>query len=634
MGDPFAALDSGPDITAAAASQDELSARFPAIEQFSLLHDAGTKFEFDQRQSSSGIRSTGLKQKVTERLADEAFAKPLAPAVPTETTSIQPTVVQPDALPRREASDAAPPNTRLPATGIDVSRPVMISQGTMTSPSPPSGDGMPLNRQKNSRHEFAFSAPTSSGTNGLLSTEPRRDPDPSSSATLRPKHVEGSRPGPPGMYRSKSHTSSPLKTTSPSRASMDLRRAPSLGKTFTAGRRPASVYVESKLSVSRNDHSSQAPISDSTLVQSSRGKSQPPPSGSWLDRAREDTKITSNVDFLRAMEDEDTLRKKDRRWSGEHRHIKRASMPSISLSSTKTLLAGKFGDAFRRFETHSAGSLAQAPDSGEDRAFGGLSPITMSEATGDRSDDGHVVEEDTVAPELRRELERRALEQEERRVEAAAQEYRRRVASRPVALQLNATDSTAIVGQSKAASIQETVKSLLDENNKPDHADWPAREDTGDGRQNAPSTTIPVPSHQPAPADAPSTEQRVHSRASAQQERQLPFRATQVSGQSRQQAGLGVPTGLPAARRTTSRPSAPPKPEKLRGSGQAVRQGAVGLDHHGIDSGAEPHSAGAYTTAEMWEANFSRRYPSLSQLEMVETDIERIAAPSLRSKGA
>ena len=45
--DPFAALDAGP----SKASQDELSGRFPSVEQFSLLHDYGNKFEFSESVS-------------------------------------------------------------------------------------------------------------------------------------------------------------------------------------------------------------------------------------------------------------------------------------------------------------------------------------------------------------------------------------------------------------------------------------------------------------------------------------------------------------------------------------------------------------------------------------------------------
>lgn len=68
-GDPFAALD------AKAQSADELSARFPTLDQFSLLHDQGTTFSFDPSVSSAPPPVAAEPQKLAAgRLADSAFA--------------------------------------------------------------------------------------------------------------------------------------------------------------------------------------------------------------------------------------------------------------------------------------------------------------------------------------------------------------------------------------------------------------------------------------------------------------------------------------------------------------------------------------------------------------------------------
>src|SRR5690242_265622 len=78
--DPFAALDSQ-DVQVRRAAADELASRFPSLDEFSLLHDRGQKFEFDQSSASSAP----LNKRVTEALADDAFALPplsKAPSVP------------------------------------------------------------------------------------------------------------------------------------------------------------------------------------------------------------------------------------------------------------------------------------------------------------------------------------------------------------------------------------------------------------------------------------------------------------------------------------------------------------------------------------------------------------------------
>ena len=130
-------------------------------------------------------------------------------------------------------------------------------------------------------------------------------------------------------------------------------------------------------------------------------------------------------------------------------------------------MAGRFGDAFRRFEGGGPGPRGSSPS----RIDRDLVPIVGSEQTDSRSDDGYSALEETeaISPEVRRELERRRLSQEEKRVADAGVAYRQKLAK-------NSDEGIRGVhpgegGQqqavnSRAASIQSKVKTLLDENGK------------------------------------------------------------------------------------------------------------------------------------------------------------------------
>lgn len=68
--DPFAALDSQ-DVQVRRAAADELASRFPSLDEFSLLHDRGQKFEFGEAPTTS---DPALTKRVTDALADEALS--------------------------------------------------------------------------------------------------------------------------------------------------------------------------------------------------------------------------------------------------------------------------------------------------------------------------------------------------------------------------------------------------------------------------------------------------------------------------------------------------------------------------------------------------------------------------------
>jgi len=305
-----------------------------------------------------------------------------------------------------------------------------------------------------------------------------------------------------------------------------------------------------------------------------------------LTQSESATNITSDVDFLKAREEEEKERKQHHRRLGSGpRHVKRASLPSIGIAGTTKLIAGKFGDAFKMFENndsnhHHHHHHRQRSDSPSEEPINVLTPIAGSEAT-DISDDRQPFDEtEDLSPEMRRELEKRKLEAEERRVANAAAEYRQRVAAR----------GGGNAGQGKAASIQNRVHSLLGDSDRPAQ-----KTATGYGRYTA----------SPAPQEGlgegpPGSPYKVPSgQASARHEGALHHSAS-------------APTSVVDLSRTTSRtqrPMAPPKPKVLRST--------VG-DANSIRANEE---TAVGPVDEDWESSFSKKYPSLAGLEMVETSL-------------
>ncbi|RKF61792.1 putative serine threonine-protein kinase [Erysiphe neolycopersici] len=117
--DPWAALDSIPQ-----AIIDEVSTRFPSLDQFSLLHDGGI-YDFDKTSSDT---TQDISKRVTEILADDAFAiqnkQPISKA--QEIISKNPEL--------QAASSAAVYQPPLISTNNFRQTPSSyVSQGTMTS---------------------------------------------------------------------------------------------------------------------------------------------------------------------------------------------------------------------------------------------------------------------------------------------------------------------------------------------------------------------------------------------------------------------------------------------------------------------------------------------------------------------
>ena len=598
--DPFAALDIPSDALPDALSPDDISARFPPLDQFSILHESGNKFAFDQKLPSPAVsQPKDISQRVTEALADDAFALPmLSTTEPLTNSKSVPTSI--DTLSSSTLGVSKDPTKPQQIQQATSQRPNMVSIGTMTSPSPPP-------------HESASSRPIF------------RFPPSDQRASSHPRISDHSGPAesPAEKNRILPHRPNLLDTRSKSQTTTLSSMKPSTSsRPSLEGGRPAAINYEDALSRSRSTNFRNRPVSahiePSRRLLQARSPSRGSPLTDALDHKSPDqewqaaepaatsgegpepAKIQSNVEFLRAMEEEDPGKRKDKRSSSGSKHIKRASMPSISLSGTKSLLAGRFGEAFRRFETNTSGSNQRDRSPSVERRGSELTPIAGSEATDGRSDDGQVVEEtEETPPEVRRELERRRLSLEERRVAEAAAAYKQKLTEGGNERGRGRSDGT------RAALIQNKVQALLVENGKSS----PTKTAEGYGRftdtqKRLEATRIPdssilpsgnLPVRAPIPRDFP----------------RAPHKDVPTSSSS-----------APPNERAFPRPSAPPKP-------QALRTGGRGEPHMSIPvkGPSEPrvahHFEASNSNNEDWETDFSKRYPSLSGIEMVETEIDR-----------
>ncbi|PBP24976.1 nak/nak-unclassified protein kinase [Diplocarpon rosae] len=460
--DPWASLDAA----SAIPEVDEIASRFPSLDQFSLLHDGG-KFDFDQSSPTKPTAPRDLDQRVTEQLADDAFAMstPPEPPAPMNVNPTNTAVSRAQKIissnPELQAAAASAPSVVYQPTPTRPPTSSYVSQGTMTTPTPPTGQP-PIQYTPSTVQRFPHTTDTH-----RASSLPRNQ-EPTNTRSHPPRSEESQTRHPAPVSRTSSHTR-PLHARHPSssrpsleagRPSLDVLDPVPRTKSSNARARPSSTYLESNMDFLREkekEASGRPSLSD-------KRPSYKAPETAVVDSASdEETNIESNVDFLRTIEDHETAKKDRRRSSGGKHKSKRSSLSSMSLSGTKNLLAGKFGDAFKRFE-HNANAPPppRTPSPLHDMERRDLTPIAGSEATDGRSDDGNILEDaDHMAPEQRREIERRRLSLEEKRVASAAAEYRKRVADR------GPTAPRSIGGVSRAASIQHKVKSLLDENQAP-----------------------------------------------------------------------------------------------------------------------------------------------------------------------
>ncbi|KAI4286607.1 MAG: hypothetical protein L6R35_004138, partial [Caloplaca aegaea] len=481
-GDPFSALDSAQDQDTSQLVK-ETASKFPSLDEFSLLHESSDSFSFDKTSTAALPPLKHISQRVTDALADEAFARPAPPPnlmveEHTEAPASTAILIHENQSRSKTSSLESPESAHGKPTRLNT-----ISVGTMTSPETMSTSNQ---RPSETRPSFRFSP-----QDHRSCSQPRAsDASLQAAAMLRPESGISKRPAPLNQRsRSQIGTLGDLRPSLSSKPSLDVHGTSTTdlnrSQSASSKMRPSSLQIDPKRrSLRSRAHSkellegegSQSLLGADPLSTAVTGSS---------DNGQEASKISSNVEFLKAMEEEDPSRRREKRLSSGSKHIKRASMPSISLSGTKNLLSGRFGEAFRRFETNTndAGPPALSPD----QEGCNLTPIAGSEATDGRSDDGQGLDEiESAPPELRRELERRRLSQEERRVAEAGAAYRQRLAE----------GSDGLVNP-RAASIQSKVKSLLDESGRGSPS--PTKKPEGYGRFTDPSSRqnferVPSPS--------------------------------------------------------------------------------------------------------------------------------------------
>uniref|UniRef100_A0A0D2XZ79 non-specific serine/threonine protein kinase n=1 Tax=Fusarium oxysporum (strain Fo5176) TaxID=660025 RepID=A0A0D2XZ79_FUSOF len=563
-GDPFAALDS----KAASKGFDELSSRFPTLDQFSLLHDQGTKFDFDVSSpiSPTGNTSSDLNERVTAKLADEAFAAPQTessrPKPVSRTHSVTPV--------GHHAAVASPPlEPPLAKTLSAPSRPDISRAQSIISNNP---ELQAISSQSNSRY-------VSTGT--MTSTPP---PEKFSRDVERPIQRE---------IAEYSRSSSATRQVDPSAAQWNAEEPrAAVSQRISAFQQPSHEPPSRPRPASTN-------LEGTTLdflrerEAASRSSSRPPQSRSPYQEPADEPRTSSDMEFLRSLED-----------SERTKSSKRSSL--TSLSGNKNILAGKFGDAFKRFEGSSPNN-GRIPSPERGMARRDLTPIAGSEATDGRSDDGHFHDdEDRMAPEMRREMERLKLQEEEQRVEAAQAEYRKRVAAGqrgpPV-------PPKSIGGVSRAVSIQNRVQSLLNEDQKPSNIQRTAQ---GYGKY----------------TDVPETGNKPEKSLPGVPKKPLMVAKTRVdSPQARYPSSTSsAPPALTS--KPPAKPPAPKKPVHLNSLPTGQRPSSPQKPTRAQTSTEEliefPGQQMVDMTAKEKDdylQDFSKRFPSLGSIEMVEREI-------------
>jgi AP2-associated kinase len=322
--------------------------------------------------------------------------------------------------------------------------------------------------------------------------------------------------------------------------------------------------------------------------------------------------ISSDIDFLRAKEEEEQNRKREKRLSSGPKHVKRSSLSSLSVSG-KALLGGRFGDAFRRFENNTSQERRNRSPSPEGKLR--LTPVTGSEVT-ELSDDGHgYFNREDVSPEMRRELERRQMLQEEQRVANAAAQYRLKLAERGDG-GIRGGDGKSEV--TRSSSIQNKVQALIKDTQKPP----PPKTASGYGRYTA---------TEPSPQQAKQLERPMPERPAAAAPPSHDSRPRVPPKDVHPSAPRAPSSSAQFSTRQASKPAPPPKPKNLR-TGNYPESPVVGSNDRSAVSYDQSQNNQPPSPNDDWEKTFSRRYPSLSGLELVETEIGLPKVPVVRTK--
>ncbi len=363
-GDPFAALDSKPATDTKPSASDDISDRFPSLNQFSLLHHKGNKFDFDPKSPTASKPTVAPKTNMADKLADSAFAasRQAAP-IPISLErphSVAPVMSKPSAPTSANTLASNKPRTPQPVSVRPVSiQPLpasvtasrYVSTGTMTSDSPAE------------KKQISVAAPA----------QPTLQKPIARSASV------AVRPTPPAA--SVQATRSQARPATPETPKFENVRGYS---EFNASRpRPVSTNFDSR-------HQS--------LPDRSKASTQnvQPPSRNRFEQPQ--------VDYVTSGD------------SKRNRNHLEAN--NVSTRPDENPRDGAFGNAFNKFEQGPTivGEITQPVPRSD--------PATLDRKgneSGGEDSDGE------MTPEMRRERERLQLEEEEQRVAAAQSEYRQRL---------------------------------------------------------------------------------------------------------------------------------------------------------------------------------------------------------------
>ncbi|KAG5972910.1 hypothetical protein E4U55_000694 [Claviceps digitariae] len=405
-GDPFAALDStgSPKI----ADADEISSRFPTLDQFALLHDKGTKFDFD-----SSVLSPTTNTHQVQRAPSPPIERPLSKApssAPSHTEHVQ----------SSRASAVSQSNPDLKAmSNFSQAAPKYVSTGTMTS-------------------ELSSGAPTPQADTRYGQTKLPKHGSVNASPDILPIHAR-----PPHLRRPSLSSRPSLEDNRRSAQAGDPTAAPKPQRTMSSSgtssirQRPASTSFESStLEFLREKELAKSQKSSIHAV-SQTSKLPETTSSPFFRTASNPQPKYMDDDLLLDVTESNSLPGMD--LDNVDKRI------SASASPAPRKPAHKLSSAINRFEGASS----------QERTNIGPSP--NSNVLVD-------IEDDDMTPEKRREVEREQLEEEEKRVAAAQAEYRQRIASSSN----KPTPGPKPVGgpPRTASTIQSRLQSLLNEDQK------------------------------------------------------------------------------------------------------------------------------------------------------------------------
>ncbi|KAG6014172.1 hypothetical protein E4U43_006858 [Claviceps pusilla] len=558
-GDPFAALDST-DIHKMAGA-DEISSRFPTLDQFALLHDKGTKFDFET-SAPSPIGEAHQVQQAPSTPMETPLSK-VSSSAPTQTERVQ----------SSRASDIIRSNPDLEAiSNLSQTGSKYVSTGTMTS-------------------EFSSRTPTPQADMRYAQT---KSPKPNAGSDILPIHAR-----PPHLRR-------PSLSSRPS--SEDNRRNAQAG-TFTTATatstttsssntsstrpRPASTSFESSTLEFLREKELEKPQKSSTNLLSQTSIS-PEAASAPLRLASSPLPKHMDDDLLLDMDESSSsvgLKSShtDKRTSGSASPVPRN--PAHKLSS-----------AINRFEGGGSSHEVVVTNDG---------PSPKSNILVD-------IDDDDMTPEMRREVEREKLEEEEKRVAAAQAEYRQRIASSGNKPPTPGPKNALVGGPLRTAStIQSRMQSLLNEDQKRPAAVQRTAQGYGKytddpASASSPSAALPGPARkaaEPKPAVTPVTISRTNSTRTPTPtvlpSHLAPTSSVKPPGSKQPPAPKKKPThlnSLPAA----GRPSTHTKPTP---SAQADQLLPMNLPpQFNLEMSAQEKAD--------YIADFTKRFPSLSALEM------------------